>query len=67
MRNASEDEPVDRRRLELGIYCRMCYRLQKSAHYLIKCKAKEEEVQNLCYGMPYLQGTYLERVLERGI
>jgi hypothetical protein len=28
---------------------------------------EKEQVQNLCYGMSNLQGTYLQRELERGV
>ncbi len=34
---------------------------------LIECKGEEEDLQNLCYGISNLQGTYLQRVLERGV
>ncbi len=39
--------------------------LQKATHYWIAGKGEEEELQNLCYGMSNLQGTYLQRMLER--
>jgi hypothetical protein len=41
--------------------------LQKATPYWIECKENIEEVQNLCYGMSNLQGTHLQRVLERGV
>ncbi len=28
---------------------------------------EKEQVQKLCYGMSNLEGTYLQRVLERGV
>ena len=28
---------------------------------------EKEQVQNLCYGFSNLEGTYLQRVLERGV
>ena len=41
--------------------------LQKATHYWIAGKGEEEEVQNFSDGMSNLQGTYLQRVLERGV
>jgi hypothetical protein len=41
--------------------------LQKATPYWIECKGETEEVQNLCYGMSNLQGTHLQRVLEKGV
>ena len=69
MRGMCDDKKVYQRTGEswAGVRVLLLDVLQKATHYWIAGKGEEEEVQNFSDGMSNLQGTYLQRVLERGV